>query len=68
MRYPMVEKILAAEEDLRVDVMEEVENPGSYGWEITDEKGELVDQKYGFRSWEAAERAGEMALKQLKKI
>ena len=47
-----------------LDVCEDIENPGQFGWEITIQKtGETVDMKYGFTSYKEAEKAGELEFK-----
>jgi len=52
--------------ELQMDVMEEVDHKGKWGWEVTDETGHVVDQKYGYPSHDKADKDGEAALKKLK--
>jgi len=64
----------ASKPKLVIDVSEDLDTPGEYGWEMRwwSESGgsedTVIDSKYGFPSHDAAESAGNKALKKYKNV
>lgn len=50
-------------EKIFLDIYEDVDQKGRFGWEITNENGNIIDQKYDFSSYEDAEISGEVEIK-----
>jgi hypothetical protein len=54
-----------ANEKYHMDVLEEVDHKGKWGWEITDAHGDVVDSKYGYSSHDSADKDGAKELRKL---